>query len=215
MKWLIPKASAKSERMQTVIKTNFSVTVFCGSSPGVDPAYAEAAKALGTGIAAQGMNLVFGGGNVGLMGITAGAALAAGGHVTGIIPDFLRQREVEFPGLSELIVTDSMHTRKRRLFALADAFVVMPGGLGTFDETVEILTWKQLGRHGKPILLVDILGWAQPFVKMVEDVVARGFARAAVLDLYELVPDVAAALARLEELRTAGTTAEAGAPAEL
>ena len=99
---------------------NFSVTVFCGSSPGVDPDYAEAAKALGAGLAAAGMNLVFGGGNVGLMGVVAEAALGAGAHVTGIIPDFLRQREVEFPGLSELIVTDSMHTRKRRLFALAD-----------------------------------------------------------------------------------------------
>jgi uncharacterized protein (TIGR00730 family) len=201
--------------MHKMIESGYSVTVFCGSSPGVDPAYAAAAMALGAGLAARGMSLVFGGGNVGLMGVTAGAALAAGAHVTGIIPDFLRQREVEFPGLSELIVTDSMHTRKRRLFAMADAFVVMPGGLGTFDETIEILTWKQLGRHDKPILMCDVLGWAQPFVKMVEDTVARGFARASVLDLFELVPDVAAALARLEELRKAGRVAEAGAPAEL
>jgi uncharacterized protein (TIGR00730 family) len=180
---------------------SFSVTVFCGSSTGADPAYAEAATALGHGIAAAGMALVFGGGNVGLMGITAAAALAGGGHVTGIIPDFLRQREVEFPGLSELVVTDSMHTRKRRLFALADAFVVMPGGLGTFDETIEILTWKQLGQHAKPIILVDVLGWAQPFVAMVEQVIARGFARDTVRDLFEVQPSVARALARLEGLR--------------
>jgi uncharacterized protein (TIGR00730 family) len=180
---------------------SFSVTVFCGSSPGVDPAYAQAATELGQGIARHGMNLVFGGGNVGLMGITAGAALGAGGHVTGVIPDFLRQREVEFPGLSELIVTDSMHTRKRRLFALADVFVVMPGGLGTFDETIEILTWKQLGQHAKPIILVDILGWAQPFVAMVDQAIARGFAREAVRGLFELQDSVAAALVRLEELR--------------
>ena len=179
----------------------FSVTVFCGSSAGVDPAYAEAAAALGHGIAAAGMALVFGGGNVGLMGITAEAALAGGGHVTGIIPDFLRHREVEFPGLSELIVTDSMHTRKRRLFALADAFVVMPGGLGTFDETIEILTWKQLGQHAKPIILVDILGWAQPFVAMVEQVIERGFARDSVRDLFEVQPSVEAALRRLDVLR--------------
>jgi len=177
---------------------SFSVTVFCGSSPGVDPAYAACAKSMGEGIAAAGMNLVFGGGNVGLMGIVAGAALHAGAHVTGIIPDFLRQREVEFPGLSELIVTDSMHTRKRRLFALADAFVVLPGGLGTFDETIEILTWKQLGRHTKPIILTDILGWAQPFVKMVNETVTRGFARPSALDLFEVQPDVPATLARLE-----------------
>jgi uncharacterized protein (TIGR00730 family) len=180
---------------------SFSVTVFCGSSPGADPAYAQAAKALGQGIAEAGMNLVFGGGNVGLMGITAGAALSGGAHVTGIIPDFLRQREVEFHGLSELIVTDSMHTRKRRLFALADAFVVMPGGLGTYDETIEILTWKQLGQHNKPIILVDILGWAQPFIAMVEQTIARGFARDTVRELFEVQPSVAGALARLQELR--------------
>ena len=179
----------------------FSVTVFCGSSPGGDPAYAEAAKALGQGLGENGMRLVFGGGNVGLMGITAAATLGAGGEVTGIIPDFLRRREVEFHGLTELIVTDSMHTRKRRLFALGDAFIVMPGGLGTFDETIEILTWKQLGQHEKPIILVDILGWAQPFVAMVEQTIARGFARDSVRGLFEVVPDVPAALARLRALR--------------
>ena len=179
----------------------FSVTVFCGSSPGADPAYAEAAKALGQGLGRHGMRLVFGGGNVGLMGLTAAATLDAGGEVTGIIPDFLRRREVEFHGLTELIVTDSMHTRKRRLFALGDAFIVMPGGLGTFDETIEILTWKQLGQHNKPIILVDILGWAQPFVALVEQTITRGFARETVRDLFELVPDVATALARLEALR--------------
>ncbi|OYV34536.1 MAG: Rossman fold protein, TIGR00730 family [Acidocella sp. 20-61-6] len=146
------------------------------------------------------MALVFGGGNVGLMGRVAGAALQAGAPVTGIIPDFLRRREVEFPGLTELIVTDSMHTRKRRLFALADAFIVMPGGLGTFDETIEILTWKQLGQHSKPIILVDILGWAQPFIAMVEQAVARGFAAASARELFEVQADVPAALARLQAL---------------
>jgi uncharacterized protein (TIGR00730 family) len=179
----------------------YSVTVFCGSSPGVDPAYAQAARALGEGLAANGMELVFGGGNVGLMGVVAGAALGAGARVTGIIPEFLRQREVEFPGLSELIVTDSMHTRKRRLFALADVFVVMPGGLGTFDETIEILTWKQLARHDKPIILCDVLGWAQPFIAMVQDTVARGFARESAKALFEVQPDVPATLARLQALR--------------
>jgi uncharacterized protein (TIGR00730 family) len=180
---------------------SFSVTVFCGSSPGADPAYARAATALGNGIAVRGMNLVFGGGNVGLMGTVAGAALSAGAHVTGIIPDFLRKREVEFPGLSELIVTDSMHTRKRRLFALADVFVVLPGGLGTFDETIEILTWKQLGQHAKPILLVDILGWARPFAAMVDAAIAAGFARPEVRGLFEVLPDVEEVLQRLEALR--------------
>jgi hypothetical protein len=181
----------------------FSVTVFCGSSPGADPAYAQAAQTLGQELGSRGMKLVFGGGNVGLMGMTAAAALGASGQVTGIIPDFLRRREVEFHGLTELIVTDSMHTRKRRLFALADAFVVMPGGLGTFDETIEILTWKQLGQHNKPILLVDVLGWAQPFAALVEQTILRGFARDNVRELFELVPDVATAMARLEALRGA------------
>ena len=180
--------------------SSYAVTVFCGSSPGAGPEYAAAAQALGEGIAAAGMRLVFGGGNVGLMGVVAGAALGAGAHVTGIIPDFLRAREVEFPGLSELIVTDSMHTRKRRLFALGDAFVVLPGGLGTFDETIEIMTWKQLGRHNKPIILCDILGWAQPFVTMVEDAVTRGFARESARALIEVQADVAGVLERLKSL---------------
>lgn len=189
------------KRGKTDTMGSFSVTVFCGSSPGADPAYAQAAASLGAGLAAQGVNLVFGGGNVGLMGITAGAAMEGGAHVTGIIPDFLRAREVEFPGLSELIVTDSMHTRKRRLFALADVFVVMPGGLGTFDETIEILTWKQLGQHNKPIILVDILGWAKPFVAMVEAAIASGFARESARGLFEVQESVEATLARLRELR--------------
>jgi uncharacterized protein (TIGR00730 family) len=183
---------------------SYAVTVFCGSSPGVDPAYAAAAAAFGEGLAKAGMELVFGGGNVGLMGVVAGAALGAGARVTGIIPDFLRQREVEFPGLTELIVTDSMHTRKRRLFALANAFVVLPGGLGTYDETIEILTWKQLGQHAKPIILVDVLGWAGPFVAMVARTIETGFAKPEVRGLFEVVPDVAAALARLEALRAGG-----------
>jgi uncharacterized protein (TIGR00730 family) len=178
----------------------FSVTVFCGSSPGADPAYMAAAEALGTGLAGAGMGLVFGGGNVGLMGRLASAALAAGAPVTGIIPDFLRQREVAFPGLSELIVTDSMHTRKRRLFALGDAFVVLPGGLGTMDETIEILTWKQLGQHDKPVIVVDILGWAQPFLALVNDIVARGFAHGSAASLFEVQETIEATLARLQQL---------------
>jgi uncharacterized protein (TIGR00730 family) len=179
----------------------FSVTVFCGASFGGDETYAVAARALGVGLAERGMRLVFGGGNVGLMGTTAGAVMEHGGEVIGIIPDFLRQKEAEYAGLTELIVTDSMHTRKRRLFALGDAFVVMPGGLGTFDETIEILTWKQLGQHAKPIILVDILGWAQPFVHMIDETIARGFARPEVRGLFEVVGSVEAVLVRLGEIR--------------
>lgn len=181
--------------------SGFSVTVFCGSNPGDAPAYTDAAQALGTGLAERGIRLVFGGGHVGLMGLTAGAVLAAGGEAIGIIPDFLRQREVEFKGLTELIITDSMHTRKRRLFALGDAFIVMPGGLGTYDETFEILTWKQLNQHQKPIILVNILGWAEAFVSIVDEAIKRGFARPSVKTLFEVLPDVPAVLSRLAELQ--------------
>lgn len=183
--------------------SGFSVTVFCGSNPGIDPSYAQAAQTLGKGLAENGMRLIFGGGHVGLMGLTAGAVLAAGGEAVGIIPDFLRQREVEFKGLTELIVTDSMHTRKRRLFAMGDAFVAMPGGLGTYDETFEILTWKQLGQHEKPIILVNSLGWAGAFVAIVEDAITRGFAKPGIRDLFEIQPDVPATLTRLKQYAVA------------
>ncbi len=179
--------------------SHISVTVFCGSSVGVAPDYMQSARDLGAGLAARDMTLVFGGGNVGLMGAVAGAALGSGGRVVGIIPDFLRAREVEFPGLSELIVTDSMHTRKRRMFARADAFVVLPGGLGTLDELMEIVTWKQLERHAKPIILVDILGWAGRVAALLDAVIGAGFARDSARQLWEIVPDVAAALARLDD----------------
>jgi len=179
--------------------SHISVTVFCGSSVGVAPEYMQSARDLGMGLAARGITLVFGGGNVGLMGAVAGAALGNGGQVIGIIPDFLRAREVEFPGLSELIVTDSMHTRKRRMFARADVFVVLPGGLGTLDELMEILTWKQLERHAKPIILVDILGWAGKVAGLLDAVITAGFARDSARDLWEIVPDVAAALSRIED----------------
>lgn len=191
---------------------SFSVTVFCGSNPGNDPAYAQAAQILGAGLAKQGMRLVFGGGNVGLMGLTAKAALTAGGEVVGVIPDFLQQREVAFAGLTELIVTDSMHTRKRRLFNMGDAYVVMPGGLGTYDETFEILTWKQLGQHQKPILLVNLLGWAETFVAIVDQAIARGFAKPGVRGLFEVQPDVASALSRLEDHAALHKTLETSGP---
>ncbi|MGC9268518.1 TIGR00730 family Rossman fold protein [Acidiphilium sp.] len=189
--------------------SHISVTVFCGSSVGAAPAYMQSARDLGAGLAARGIKLVFGGGNVGLMGAVAGAALGAGGHVTGIIPDFLRAREVEFPGLSELIVTDSMHTRKRRMFARADAFVVLPGGLGTLDELMEILTWKQLERHDKPIVLIDILGWAARVGELLDAIIACGFAKASARDLFEILPDVATVLTRLEAYAPSSVAAAA------
>jgi uncharacterized protein (TIGR00730 family) len=192
--------------------SHISVTVFCGSSPGAAPEYLAAAAALGEGIARHGMKLVFGAGNVGLMGAVAGAAMGGGAHVTGIIPDFLRSHEVEFPGLSELIVTDSMHTRKRRMFARADAFVVLPGGLGTLDELMEVLTWKQLARHDKPIILVDILGWAARVTSLLDSIIEAGFAKDSARDLFETLPDVASVLARLAAYSP--SSSGAGSPVE-
>lgn len=177
-----------------------SVAVFCGSRFGADPAYRGASAALGAGLASAGMRLVYGGGRVGLMGVVADAVLAGGGSVLGIIPDFLQRREVAHHGGIELVVTDSMHDRKHQMFAAADAFVTMPGGLGTFDETIEITTWKQLSLHDKPILICDVNGWAQPYLAALEAAVRDGFAGDNTLGLYEVLPDVDTVLARLTAL---------------
>ncbi len=188
-----------------------TVAVFCGAQAGDDPAYRAAAEALGRGLAEAGMTLVFGGGRIGLMGAVADACLAAGGRVVGVIPEFLTLWEVAHEGVADMTVTDSMHSRKRRMFDLSDAFVTLPGGLGTFDETIEIITWRQLKLHDKPILLCDVKGSSNALVAAIEDAVARGFARSDVLRLYEVVEGVPAVLARL----AAVTGAPGGASALL
>jgi len=147
---------------------------------------------------------VYGGGRVGLMGVVADAVLAGGGSVLGIIPDFLQRREVAHGGPVELVITDTMHDRKRQMFAAADAFVTMPGGLGTFDETIEITTWRQLGLHDKPVLICDVAGWAQPYLDMLKAAIRQGFAEPSSARLYEVLPDVPAVLARLGELARPG-----------
>ena len=149
-------------------------------------------------MAERGVRLIFGGGNIGLMGALADAALAAGGSVTGVIPDRLKNRKVAHPDLSELIVVDSMHERKLRMFQLADAFAVLAGGLGTLDEAFEIITWRQLGLHDKPIVLVDEAGYWAPLRRLIDHVVASGFAgpdAARLFTVVERVDDVFAALA--------------------
>jgi len=178
-----------------------SVAVFCGSQPGRTPAFRAAATELGQGLAAAGIRLIFGGGQIGLMGAVADAVMAGGGEAIGVIPEFLTRREVAHAGLTEQIVTDSMHTRKRRMFDLVDAFITMPGGLGTFDETFEILTWKQLRLHDKPVLLCDIEGWAQPLVAVIEAAITGGFTAGEARGYYELLPDVPAVLTRLAALQ--------------
>ncbi len=192
-----------------------SVAVFCGSRFGNDPAYAEAAEAIGRGLAEAGIRLIYGGGKVGLMGVVADAALAAGGAVHGVIPRFLQDREVMHDGVADLTVTDSMHSRKQDMFEAADAFLVLPGGLGTFDELFEILTWRQLRLHDKPILIVDVAGWARDLIGTVERAIADGFADASARALFEHLPDAPTALARLAGLDRTRSTVRAGDPAML
>jgi hypothetical protein len=177
-----------------------SVAVFCGSRVGARPAYRAAAVELGEGLARAGLRLVYGGGRIGLMGAMADAALGAGGEVIGVIPDFLERFEVAHGGVTELIVTDSMHTRKRRMFELADAFVSFPGGLGTFDETFEILTWRQLRLHDKPVLICDIEGSAAALLGLIEGAVGDGFAPPDAREFFETVAGVPALLERLTAL---------------
>ena len=177
-----------------------SVAVFCGSRAGASPAYHAAAVALGKGLALAGIRLIYGGGRIGLMGAMADSAITAGGNVVGVIPDFLQRSEVAHSGCSELIITDSMHTRKRRMFEMSDAFVSFPGGLGTFDETFEILTWRQLRLHDKPILICDIEGSAAALLGLIEGSIADGFAPPDARDFYETVVGVPALLERLGTL---------------
>ena len=142
------------------------ICVYCGSSDGTDPRYGEAADQLGTAIARSGWRLVFGGGGRGLMGRAARAAMAAGGEVTGIIPSFLQDREEATHEWSELVVVDNMHQRKQLMFERSDAFVALPGGVGTLEELVEQLTWVQLERHRKPVLIADVAGFWHPLLAL-------------------------------------------------
>jgi uncharacterized protein (TIGR00730 family) len=183
------------------------VCVYCGSSARVDARYRDAAAALGRLAAEAGVEIVYGGGRVGLMGLLADAALAAGGRVTGVIPSHLYEREVGHAGLSELIVVASMHERKQRMFELADAFVTLPGGLGTLDETIEIMTWKQLGLHDKPLIIADIAGYWAPFSALLEHAITTGFTGAVARNFFRVVTrieDVLPVIAALPPARHAG-----------
>ena len=155
-----------------------SLCVYCGSNTGARPAYAERAVALGTRMARDGIRLVYGGGNIGLMGTVADAVLAAGGEVVGVIPKQLVDMEVAHLGLTELEVVGSMHERKLRMFDLADGFVALPGGFGTLEEIVEMLTWRQLGISGKPCAFLDTEGYYQPLIAMMDRMVEERFLHA-------------------------------------
>ncbi len=184
-----------------------SLCVYCGASTGEDARHREAAARLGRLLAEGGIELVFGGGRIGLMGVIADAALAAGGRVIGVIPRNLTGVELAHGRVTEMVVVDSMHARKQRMFELSQAFAVLPGGLGTLDEGIEIITWKQLRLHDKPIVLVDVAGYWAPFRTLIESVIAGGFARreaARLFTVVEHVDDILPALAAMPEPAISG-----------
>ena len=209
-----------------------SLCVYCGSSNGADPVYREAAERLGNLMAERGIRLVYGGRRVGLMGVVAHAVMAGGGAATGVIPRFIIEHEKNNPGagelsmgltgaegkagpaqseaapllpefdLTEVIVVEDMHERKKRMFELADGFIALPGGLGTLEETIEVVTWKKLKLHSKPVVVMNIAGYWEPLRALVERAVAGGFAHPSSLDLFAMVDsadEVFAALAQAPE----------------
>ena len=167
-----------------------SICVYCGSRFGQRQDYRETAVTLGQEIARRGIRLVYGGGHVGLMGATADAVLAAGGEVIGVIPQHLQDWEVGHHGLTELHVVDTMHSRKQLMFELSDGFVALPGGIGTLDETFEIISWRQLRLHDKPLVILDDGGYWQPMAALLEAVVAGGFADPGIADFYATAKNV-------------------------
>ena len=154
-----------------------TICVYCGSGDGADKRFGEAAEALGRALAAEGVGLVYGGGGEGLMGRLARSTLAAGGHVTGVIPSFLIRKEHPLTQAQEMLVVESMHERKQAMFDRADAFVALPGGIGTLEELVEQLTWVQLNRHVKPVLIADIAGFWRPLLALLAHMRMQGFIR--------------------------------------
>lgn len=178
----------------------YSITVFCGSNTGSNPIYTQSAKELASALVQHRLRLVFGGGNVGLMGVISNTVLDLGGTVKGIIPEFLQAREGQHSRLKDRVITQDMHTRKTILYNEADAFLIMPGSIGTFDEFFEILTWKQLDLHQKPIIIVNINQWADAIHIQLQRTVQEGFSQASLFDLFEIVPDVPSAMQRLQAL---------------
>jgi uncharacterized protein (TIGR00730 family) len=181
-----------------------SVCVYCGSSSGDRREYTDAATQLGTLFAQRSIGLVFGGGSVGLMGVLADAVLAAGGNVTGVIPHGLRTRELAHEGVTEIIAVDTMHERKRRMVELSDAFIAMPGGIGTLDELFETFTWLQLGIHNKPVGMLNVAGYFDPLLAFLKDMTERQFLSAKHLDCLAVEKDGVRLLEKLKRFRTLG-----------
>lgn len=172
--------------------------VFCGSRPGHDPAYMQTARTLGTALGKAGITLVYGGGKAGLMGAVADAALQAGGAVKGIIPRFLEAREILHEGVTDLEVTEDMPSRKAKLFDIADTYIILPGGFGTFDEFSEVLVNRQLGLSQRPIIILNTQGWANPLIAMLDATLEQGFADEGAQTLYDIVDDVPDVIQRLK-----------------
>ena len=190
------------------MKRPFSVCVYCGSRPGETPAFAEAAREVGRWIGASDAQLVYGGGNNGLMGVVANATLASGGRVVGVIPKSLVEREFAKLDCTELHVVDSMHDRKRMMAERADAFLALPGGIGTFEELFEVWTWRQLGYHDKPLGLLNADGYYGPLLAFLRSSVAHGFINEWQLGLLQVGSDPAALLGLLAN----ASRASEGAP---
>jgi uncharacterized protein (TIGR00730 family) len=174
-----------------------AVAVYCGSNSGTDPAYAAAAASLGRTLAERGIRLVFGGGDVGLMGVVSGAVLGSGGEAHGVITEALRVMEIARDGLTSLRVVKTMHERKAIMADAADAFVMLPGGFGTFDEFFEVVTWTQLGIHVKPCGILDVAGYFAPLLAMIDGAVSAGFVHPAHRDLVIVDDDPGRLLDRL------------------
>jgi len=193
------------------MKTIQTVCVYCGSGPGLNPAYVSAAEAFGRSLAEEGLRLVYGGGSLGLMGTLARSVLRHGGKVTGIIPEFLVSREKMLRDVDEHIVTEDMHTRKRTMFERSDAFVALPGGLGTLEETVEMLTWSQLGQHEKPVLLANISNFWQPLIALLTHMRGEEFIREGLMAHYLVAEEVAEIVPALREAVAGRKSADQGA----
>lgn len=180
------------------------ICVYCGSSVGDKSEFTDAARDLGTLFSQREIELVFGGGSVGLMGVLADAVLAAGGRVTGVIPKGLRTEELAHEGVSEMIVVDSMHARKQRMVELSDAFIAMPGGIGTLDELFETFTWLQLGIHNKPVGLLNVAGYYDPLLAFLRQMSDRQFLSEKHLGCLSVESDANRLLEKLKNFRTPG-----------
>ncbi len=185
----------------------FAVCVYCGARGGNDPLYMAQATALGTTLATEGWQLVYGAGDVGLMGAVARAAQAAGGDTLGVIPVHLLKMEVGKTDLTRFVVTETMHERKKVMYMNSDAIVVLPGGAGSLDEFFEVLTWRQLGLHAKPIFLLNVNGYWSPLVALIEHVIAQGFADPSLAGFITVVDDVEALTLALRAARSSETDA--------